>query len=291
MLMDRRVMERAQAEIRRALEAESPANVEEANAILARRFMGRPLDEIPSTASTPLERAQDLCYQAFDCRGRRRVALARRALAICPDCADAYVILAEQTGDPAEAIRFYGDAVAAGERALGPERLTSDAPFWADVLTRSFMRALEGLAEACVRQGRTEEAIGHYQRLLRLNPNDNQGVRDPLAGLLLKTGDHAALEALISKYDSKFEVTLLYIRALLLFRRKGNTAESLKVLRRAVRANRHVPQILLGRVPSSPAPSFYAPGSVEEGRYSVLEIGDAWKDTPGALEWLEKHAG
>ena len=134
-------MERAQAEIRRALEAESPANVEEANAILARRFMGRPLDEIPSTASTPLERAQDLCYQAFDCRGRRRVALARRALAICPDCADAYVILAEQTGDPAEAIRFYGDAVAAGARALGPERLTSDAPFWADVLTRPFMRA------------------------------------------------------------------------------------------------------------------------------------------------------
>lgn len=291
MLMDRRAMERAQAEIRRALEAESPANVEEANAILARRFMGRPLDEIPSTASTPLERAQDLCYQAFDCRGRRRVALACRALAICPDCADAYVILAEQTGDPAEAIRFYRDAVAAGERALGPKRLTSDAPFWADVLTRPFMRALEGLAEACVRQGRTEEAIGHYQRLLRLNPNDNQGVRDALAGLLLKTGDHVALEALISKYDSKYEVTLLYARALLLFRRKGNTAESLKVLRRAVRANRHVPQILLGRVPSSPAPSSYAPGSVEEGRYSVFEIGDAWKDTPGALEWLEKHAG
>src|SRR5207245_4932756 len=186
------------------------------NAILARRIIGKTLDEIPSTAATPLEKAQDLCYKAFDCRGRRRAALARQALALSPDCADAYVILAEQSGDPAEAIRLYGEAVAAGERALGPDRFASDEPFWSDVLTRPFMRALEGLADACVRQGRTEEAIGHYQRLLRLNPNDNQGVRDPLAGLLLKTGDHAALEALLDKYDSKYEVTLLYARALLL---------------------------------------------------------------------------
>lgn len=291
MLLDRRAMERAQAEIRRTLEAESPATVEEANAILARRFMGRPLAGIPSTASTPLERAQDLCYQAFDCRGRRRVVLARQALALSPDCADAYAILAEQTGDPAEAIRFYRQAVAAGERALGPDRLASEAPFWSDVLTRPFMRALEGLAEACARQGRTEEAIDHYQRLLRLNPNDNQGVRDPLAGLLLKTDDHAALEALLDKYDSKYEVTLLYARALLLFRQGGDSAENRKAQRRALKANGHVPGVLLGRIPSSPAPSSYASGSVEEARYCVLELGEAWKGTSGALDWLERHAG
>lgn len=286
--MDLRSMERMQAEMQRALAAESPASIEEANAIIARRFVGRTDDEIPSTAATPIEKAQDLCYQAFDSRGRRRAILARRALELSPDCADAYMILAERTGDPEQEIRLYQEAVAAGERALGPERFESDAPFWVDVLTRPFMRAVEALAEACARRGRTGEAIGHYQRLLRLNPNDNQGVRDPLAGLLLDTGDHAALEALLGRYDSRFEVTLLYARALLLFRKGGNSAERLRALRRALKANRHLPRVLLGRLSSSPEPSSYSPGSVEEARHAALYIGDAWKNTPGALEWLER---
>lgn len=31
------------------------------------------------------------------------------------------------------------------------------------------------------------EAIKHYEKMLALNPNDNQGVRDPLLGLHLAT--------------------------------------------------------------------------------------------------------
>jgi tetratricopeptide (TPR) repeat protein len=288
--VDLRSMERMQAEMRRVLEAESPASIEEANAIIARRFIGRTDDEIPSTATTPLEKAQDLCYEAIESRGRRRVVLARRALELSPDCADAYMILAERTGDPEQEIRLYNEAVAAGERALGPERFKSDAPFWADVLTRPFMRAVDALADACVRRGRTGEAIGHYQRLLRLNPNDNQGIRDPLAGLLLDTGDHTALEALLDRYDSRYEVTLLYARALLLYRKEGNSAESLRALRGALKANRFVPGVLLGRLPSTPEPSSYSPGSVEEARHAALYLGDAWTNTPGALAWLERQA-
>ncbi len=286
--MDLRSMERMQAEMRRVLEAESPATLEEANAIIARRFVGRTDDEIPSTAATPIEKAQDLCYEAFDSFGRRRVVLARRALEISPDCADAYMILAERTDDIEEEIRLYQEAVAAGERALGPERFESDAPFWVDVLTRPFMRAVEALAEACAHRGRTGEAIAHFQRLLRLNPNDNQGVRDPLAGLLLDTGDHAALEALFDRYDSRFEVTLLYARAFVLFRKGANSAVRLRALRRALKANRHVRGVLLGRLPSSPEPSSYSRGSIEEARHAAPYIGGAWKNTPGALVWLEK---
>ncbi|MGH9748459.1 MAG: tetratricopeptide repeat protein [Candidatus Polarisedimenticolia bacterium] len=286
--MDLRSMERMQAEMRRVLEAELPATVVEANAIIARRFVGRTDDQIPSTAATPIEKAQDLCYEAFDSRGRKRVVLARRALEISPDCADAYVILAERSGDPEQEVRLYQEAVAAGVRALGPERFESDAPFWADVLTRPFMRALEALAGACAHRGRIGEAIAHYQRLLRLNPNDNQGVRDPLAGLLLDTGDHAALEALLDRYDSRYEVTLLYARALLLYRKGGNSAGRLRALRRALKANRHLPRVLLGRLSSSPEPASYSPGSIEEARHAALYIGGAWTNTPGALGWLGK---
>ena len=45
---------------------------------------------------SPLGKAQALMYQAFEERDeRRRLDLAKKALEICRDCADAYVLLAE----------------------------------------------------------------------------------------------------------------------------------------------------------------------------------------------------
>jgi hypothetical protein len=76
-------------------------------------------------------------------------------------------------------------------------------------------------------------------------------------------------------------------RGLVLYRQRGNSAERLRALRRALKANRHVRGVLLGRLPSSPEPSSYSPGSIEEARHVALYIGDAWKNTPGALAWLK----
>ena len=50
-----------------------------------------------------------------------RSRLARRALEISPDCADAYVLLAENAGSRKEALELYQKGVEAGTRALGPE--------------------------------------------------------------------------------------------------------------------------------------------------------------------------
>ena len=41
----------------------------------------------------PRYRAEDLIYEAWEAAGKRRVVLARPALALWPDCADAYVLL------------------------------------------------------------------------------------------------------------------------------------------------------------------------------------------------------
>jgi hypothetical protein len=46
-------------------------------------------------ASRPRYRAEDLVYEAWEAAGERRVALARKALALWPDCADAYGLLAQ----------------------------------------------------------------------------------------------------------------------------------------------------------------------------------------------------
>ncbi len=78
-------------------------------------------------ADEALLQAQDLMYEAFDARGARRAALAREALAISPDCADAYLLLAEETASSVEEAReLLEQGVAAGERALGPKSFEDD---------------------------------------------------------------------------------------------------------------------------------------------------------------------
>ena len=79
--------------------------------------------ERPAAGQTPIELAQDLVFDAFDARGRRRVVLAKQALALDPNAADAYVVLAEQAAGPARALPLYQRAVEAGRRRIGPETL------------------------------------------------------------------------------------------------------------------------------------------------------------------------
>ena len=73
---DRRAAERVLLEVQRFTAGSRFESLEDANAAIQQRFEGF-LDDIPSTASTPLERAQDLAYRAFEARGRRRALVAR----------------------------------------------------------------------------------------------------------------------------------------------------------------------------------------------------------------------
>src|SRR5262245_23254825 len=78
-------------------------------------------------ASTPLDKAQELMYQAFGMANpEERVNLAKQALDLSPDCADAYVLLAEHTKSRKEALGLFEKGVAAGERALGPKAFQED---------------------------------------------------------------------------------------------------------------------------------------------------------------------
>jgi hypothetical protein len=125
-LPDRRAMERVTAEIGRFLARSEFENLEDANRAIAQRFQGS-VDAMPSTASSPLERAQDLAYRAFEARGRRRIQLARKAIELSRECADAWVILGEHAPDLERASELYAEGVSAGERALGPEVFVQEA--------------------------------------------------------------------------------------------------------------------------------------------------------------------
>lgn len=243
-----------------------------------------------SDEETPLRKAQDIIYDAWEVTDpKTRVALARKALEISPDCADAYVMLAEGTASsPTEALNLYRQGVEAGERALGKNAFEEDVGDFCGILeTRPYMRARAGLAECLWASGKHDDAIQHYKDMLRLNPNDNQGIRDLLMPRLMEMGRDEEAEALFKEYHDDGMASWIYARALLDFRKTGDSEISRKSLAAAVKKNKHIPAYLLGRkkMPRF-LPEYYSPGDESEAVFYAKENSGAWKITPGALDWL-----
>jgi hypothetical protein len=124
---DRRALESSLADIARLLSQQEFESIDEANRFIqAHLKSGKPF---PKGLRSAQEQAQDVMYQAWDAVGARRIQLARKALEISTDCADAYVLLAEETArTPEEAKHLYEQGVQAGERAVLAEKFIR--PIW-----------------------------------------------------------------------------------------------------------------------------------------------------------------
>jgi hypothetical protein len=79
---------------------------------------------------------------------------------------------------PKDAIRHYEVGVRIGELSLG-EGFPGLLP-WGRIDNRPFLRCLQGFGLCLWRLGRFEEADRIFERMLWLNPSDNQGVRFPI---------------------------------------------------------------------------------------------------------------
>src|SRR4051812_21062629 len=230
-------------------------------------------------ADAALQEAQDLMYQAWETTGRQaRIALAKRALRISPLCADAYVLLAEESArNVEEAKSLYARGVEAGELALGPKTFKEDVGlFWGLLETRPYMRARAGLAQALWSSGSRDEAIAHYRDLLRLNPGDNQGIRYVLAAALLEIGDDEALQELLKAYDQDGSPYWTYTKALLAFRATGASKKAKTLRTEAIEANAHVPAFLSGKkdLPKT-TPEYITLGGENEAAEYARDCGDA----------------
>ncbi len=292
---DPRAMERMTARIGRIMDEQQFESIEEARTFMNQYLSegGGSLEDAPAP-STPLERAQELIYDAFDTDDpQRRVDLAEKALEISEDCADAYVLLAEETAEDAEEAReLYEAGTRAGERALGDEVFTEEAGnFWGILETRPYMRAREGLATSLWVLGERTEALAHYRRILELNPNDNQGVRYELAGCLMDEGLDEELGELLARYEEEASAYWLYTRALWRFRTEGASEQATKELEEATEANPYVPLYLLGRKNflAQGLPELIGLGDEGEAVSYFARALTEWLRTPGAVEWVREN--
>ncbi len=292
-IIDPRARERVMFDIGRLVKQQDFQSVEEANGFI-QQFVGagRAIPESLETM-TPVERAQGKMYQAWGATGQRRVNLAREAMEISPLCADAYVLLAEETArTPEEAWKLYEVGMQMGERALGPEAFReSVGKFWGVLETRPYMRARQGVARALSEMDRREEAMAHYKELLRLNPDDNQGNRYELLCCFLGEGMDDEASKLLKEYDEE-STEWFYSRALLAYRKGGASAKAAKLLRKALAQNKWVPAYITG-IKKAPKrlPAYVGVGDESEAVYYLQRYAEAWVGTPGVLVWFVEELG
>ena len=122
----------------------------------------------------PICESNDL-KEAGDLRGARKI-----LMELCQAdlrCLDAHAHLGSLDfgHNPEDAIRHYETGLRIGELSLGPG-FDGLLP-WGHLDNRPFLRCMHGYGLCLWRLGRFEEAERIFERMLWLNPTDNQGVR------------------------------------------------------------------------------------------------------------------
>ncbi len=240
-----------------------------------------------------LVQAMALIYNAWDEDDpAQRIQLCRQALALSPDCAEAYVMLAEDLAvNLGQALKYYQKGVEAGERALGPDAIQEHAGrLWELVEARPLLRAHAGATRMLWELERLPEALERAEELLRLDRADALHLRYAKLLILFEMGRFSQAHEFMHTMDDP-SASWQYTAALLEFRNSGDSAASLAQLQLAMRANPHVPDYLSGRkrLPVDTPQTITAGHNSEAIDYAAVYL-PFWRQAPGVMDWLRKHS-
>ncbi len=246
------------------------------------------LRKVASETPDALRLAQKKVSEARAAEGKKRVALAKEALDIFADCAEAHSLIAEETTERTARIKHYRNSVAAAEKVLGADwERRYKGSFWLASETRPLMHSMAMLAIDLQWEDEIDEALAINRKLMEWNPSDNQGVRFNLVSCLYEAKCTDELDRFFAKYDDEVSATLSYIKALHIFRKYGASERTNQALIKAFQTNMHVP-IYLAEVLELPeeAPETIGFGDEREAAAYVMDSGYLWADTEGAEKWM-----
>jgi tetratricopeptide (TPR) repeat protein len=241
------------------------------------------------------ENAQEHAYNAMEAMAEeqwdRAHKEAMKAIAIDPNCVDALTIMCQLGSENRqELIDNLRRTVARGERALGKKFFKeNEGWFWGLLETRPYMRARAQLAGLLLESGQVDEAIEHFEEMLRLNPGDNQGLRYSLLGCYLAKGQLQGAERIFANFPDEGSAMFAWARVLTDFL-AGNETSAASSLSEARQANKHVEAYLTGKKKTpKEGPGYYSPGEPSEAVVCMHEMGSAWTAHPEAIAWLQRQ--
>ena len=216
-------------------------------------------------------------------------------LAECPNHIDSIhhlsLIYGEQ-GKEIEAYVFCQAAVSIGLQAIPGQFEWSNSKLeWSWIENRPFMRAYRNLGLWRLNQRRYNGAIEIFERLLSVNPNDNQGVRHLLPKCWFEKGELSKIVVHCRRYSDDIAPEIRYSKALALVR-IGRNKDARTALQNCVAKLPLVGKELLKkkhRKPKSLSPSgFVTHGGADQAYAYWKSFGKYWLDSESAMELLKQ---
>lgn len=230
-------------------------------------------------------KGEDYIEQAWEAETAvKRARLARKGLDADLDNIDGYILLSHSAKTMAETIALLREAVRVGDRLWGSLLEDDEMEWWGFIGTRPYMRALHELGLALQEAGDRDEALAAYQRLLKLNPNDNQGVRALVILLLMEGRKIGDLRRLLKEYPDDFLIDSIMARLWLLLR--GKAPDMTRLGAEIIDRNKFVLPMLVGRGPKEKDIEASAYGITLGGADEALEycthFGAIWDKLKGS---------
>jgi tetratricopeptide (TPR) repeat protein len=157
---------------------------------------------------------------------------------------------------------------------------------WSFLENRPYLRALHVVVLCQMKRGEGASAIAVMERMLRLNPDDNQGIRLLIGSAFLRSGERnkarKALEAEADGYPPcRYDLALLnWI--------EGDAVKAATELRRGFVENVYIAEILCGNPDPAPLPIWHGINyaEVDFAKDYIADHGPLWRETKGAVPFL-----
>lgn len=229
--------------------------------------------------------AEDLFYEALEemesGSARKAKTLLQKALGIFPDHIDVLHHLSLLAGSEEEERALNARAVAAGWQAFPKAFNTEQHRLeWGWLENRPFLRACHAQAMRLLDDGKTDDALVQFRRMLVWNPNDNQGIRSILADQYVHGGKWDQMIALAKKYPGNIDPSMGYGLALAL-RKNGQIPAAKRQLKKMLKDLPRCARILLEKNPRKPKSE--VPGYITFGGQD--QAYEFWESQGRASAW------
>lgn len=129
----------------------------------------------------------DYYYDAMDClemvNTKQALGLLKKALVIDPDSVQTLLGIAEVCHTENDRKKAYGWIQKAYKRIKNEFPVWPEKMPWGDIDNRAYLRVIAHQADFLCDEGEKDDGLALYKLLLKLNPNDNQGIRYLVAGI------------------------------------------------------------------------------------------------------------
>ncbi len=243
--------------------------------------------------NTKLDDAYDLLKQAQNAPSQKRaVELAKQAYEMCPDCFDAILILFELEKNCFKKWELLNKGLEAEKNRLKEKGYFENdiGSFYGIFETRPYIRGLHTKAYELILEGKLTQAKEVCKEVLRLNTNDNMGVRYLLMSIYAMLEDEKNMLKLYKKYPEEGLEMLFPLFSL--YYKLGDDEKAQEYLNRINQKNPHFIKLFKGTIKPSEddIEGYYRIGDASEVIMYFTNYFYLLDSTPSAEEYILKNS-